>query len=222
MRTAESKAKYQKQTQPDFEPRNTTYSRSEQQNQTNYDRQSNRSQAENMAKKKGFTFIQKAGLAGAGVTALLFFVKSKILTFLSFLTAIPSAGLLYFGFRKSFSDMKKQTQEKPVEEEKPAQSKETLDTISKLNQIKNNTKNPLIKDYIHNVTQTLAATDNFDAKEIAQQLIEVMDYQADKQTIKKLQTDLHPDKHLKASDEEQEIYKRIFNILGEYKDIKNL
>ena len=79
MRTAESKAQYQKQTQPDFEPRNTTYSRSEQKNQTNYDTQSNRSQAENMAKKKGFTFIQKAGLAGAGVTALLFFVKSKIL-----------------------------------------------------------------------------------------------------------------------------------------------
>lgn len=221
MRTADSKAKYQNQTQADFEPRTSTYARSSEQNQKNYNTENSRSQAEDLAKKKGFTFIQKAGLAGAGVTALLFFVKSKILTFLSFLTAIPTAGLLYFGFRKSFSDSTKANPKKPVEEEKPQQSRETIDALLKLNKIKESSKNPLIKEYIHNVAQTLAATDNFDAKEIAQQLIEVMDYQADKQTIKKLQTDLHPDKHLKASDEEKEIYQKLFMIIGEYKDIKN-
>jgi hypothetical protein len=226
MVATENRTKYQQRTQhertgPDYEKKNYRTSNPENDQTKNYDTETNRTQAENMAKKKGFTFIQKAGLAGAGITALLFFVKSKILTMLSFLTAIPTAGLLYFGFRKSFSDTTKQTQEKPVEEEKPRQSKETLETISKLNQMKNNTKNPLLKEFIRNVSQTLAATDNFDTKEIVKQLIELMDYQADKQTIKKLQTDLHPDKHLKAPDEEKELYKKLFSIISEYKDIKN-
>ncbi len=206
--------------QADFRAGGKRSSSFEKERQKNYKQKTDRSQAEDLAKKSSFSFVQKAGFVGAGITALLLLMKSRVL---SFLTALPTAGLLYFGFKSKLTNSANKVQEEPraQEEQKPQHSPETMETISKLNELKDQNQNTLVKNYIHNVTQALALTDSFDVKELASQLLETMEYKADKKTIRTLQTQLHPDKHSNETPEIIEIYKKLFTTIGAYKDLAN-
>jgi hypothetical protein len=188
-------------------------------NKTKYDPQANRTAGEDMAKKKGFSFVQKASLAGAGITTALFFIKSKILTFLSFLTAIPTAGLLYFGF---FTGKKAEPVKPEIQEEKPKEYKlspESYNTIAALNSLKEESKDTLLKDFIHHTVQALAAKNNFEPEGIAHELTDTLDYQINIKEIKKLQKLLHPDSHIKSKAEKQELYRDLFKIITSYKEL---
>lgn len=214
-----SNNQYANASQAGFDNKSEDYSYKD--NKTKYDPRANRTAGEDMAKKKGFSFVQKAGLAGAGITTALFFIKSKILTFLSFLTAIPTAGLLYFGF---FTGKKAEPVKPEVQEEKAKEyklSEESYNTIAALNTIKEESKDSSLKDFIHHTVQAIAARNDFQPEEIAYELNDTLGYQADKKTIKKLQSLLHPDSHVKASKEKQALYQDLFKVITSYKEINN-
>jgi hypothetical protein len=180
------------------------------------DPEANREQAAKMSK---MSFTQKAGLAGAAITGGLFLIKSKILTFLSFLTAIPTAGLLYFGFFRGKKAKAEPVQEK-TKEEKPPVSKENLELISKIQTIKESSDSSTVKSFSQQTMQAIAAADSTDPELIATLLKDHLHYEADKKALRSLKAAFHPDKHVKEDEAIQEANATLFKVVQEYENLQ--
>ena len=191
--------------------------------QKHHNPEASRAQGEDLAgkKKKGFSFIQKAGLVGAAITAGLFFVKSKILTFLSFLTALPTAGLLYFGFFTGKKDkaQAQETQTKPDIHQAPqGPSPEVEKQLHMIAAMQNEIKDNDFKNFIENTLKAANLSRNLDAQDVSKAMRENLGYKIDKETHKKLAKKLHPDMIANQPPEKQIILRALFRIMQDNYD----